>query len=78
MTDLTLIESDVFDELLEKAITLDVMLENNLMRNTFVGWNFNTEVATRKANFLAKYVTIPVNLDETIADKLEEMMDHDK
>ena len=72
MTDkLTLIEDKVLDELLEKAFAFD------LLQNPICGYVINQidwkQVEIDKANFLTKYVTVPVDLDETIMDGLEKL-----
>lgn len=74
MTDnLTLIESEVLDELLEKAILYDIIAEENQLFYETDWDEINKKIATRKANFLSKYIDVPINLDETLADKLEEI-----
>lgn len=72
MTDkLTLIEDKVLDELLEKAFAFDQL------QNPICGYVINQidwkQVEIDKANFLTKYVTVPVDLDETIMDGLEKL-----
>lgn len=64
---LTLIESEVLDELLEKAILYDLVINPRLIPE-----NINKDVMIRKANFLSKYIEIPLDINETIAEKLEE------
>lgn len=64
---ITLIESEVLDELLEKAILYDLVINPRLIPE-----NTNKDVMIRKANFLSKYIEIPLNANETIAEKLEE------
>ena len=75
MTDnFTLIESEVLDELLEKAIHYDIFYETNNQPMYEIDYaKLNKKVATRKANFLSKYIDVPINLDETLADKLEQL-----
>lgn len=70
---LTLIESEVLDELLEKAILYDIIAEENQLFYTEDLEDINKKIAIRKANFLSKYIDVPVNLNETLADKLEEI-----
>lgn len=65
--DLTLIESEVLDELLEKAILYDLVINPRLIPE-----NINKDVMIRKTNFLSKYIEIPLDINETIAKKLEE------
>lgn len=71
---LTLIENEVLDEILEKAIAYDILNEHNKI--VIPNDHFNKDIMLRKANFLSRYVTIPLELDETIADKLEEKYDN--
>lgn len=76
MTDnFTLIESEILDELLEKALYYDIIFceMNNLPMYEIDYIKLNKDVATRKANFLSKYIDVPINLDETLADKLEQL-----
>lgn len=70
---LTLIESEVLDELLEKAILYDIIAEENQLFYETDWDEINKKIAIRKANFLSKYIDVPINLDETLADKLEEI-----
>ena len=72
---LTLIENKVFDEILEKAIMYDITVENMDNHDTITISNidFNKQLMLRKANFLSKYITIPLDLDETLVDKLENL-----
>ncbi len=72
MTDkLTLIEDTVLDELLEKSFAFDQL------QNPICGYIINQidwkQVEIDKANFLAKYVTVPLDLDETVVDGLEKL-----
>jgi hypothetical protein len=70
---LTLIESEVLDELLEKAILYDILSEENQLYYE-TDWNeINKRIAARKANFLSKYIDVPIDLNETLADKLDEL-----
>ena len=70
---LTLIESEVLDELLEKAILYDILSEENQLYYETDWDEINKRIAARKANFLSKYIDVPINLDETLADKLEQL-----
>lgn len=70
---LTLIESEILDELLEKAILYDILSEENQLYYETDWDKINKRIATRKANFLSKYIDVPINLDETLADKLEQL-----
>ena len=72
MTDnLTLIENKILDELLEKAFAFDQL------QNPICGYVINQidwkQVEIDKANFLTKYVTIPIDLNETVVDGLEKL-----
>ena len=74
MTDnFTLIESEVLDELLEKAILYDILSEENQLYYETDWDEINKRITARKANFLSKYIDVPINLDETLADKLEQI-----
>ena len=68
---LTLIETEVLDELIEKAFAFDQL------QNPICGYVLNQidwkEVEIDKANFLKKYVDIPIELDDSIIDGLEKM-----
>ena len=68
---LTLIESDVLDTLLEKAFLYDIIAENNQLMYEEDVDEINKQVEIRKANFLSKYVEIPMKLDDTIMDGLD-------
>ena len=71
--DLTLIETDVLDELLEKAFAYDIISEDNQLMYE-EDWNeINKQIEIKKNNFLNKYVNIPIELDETIIDGLEKI-----
>ena len=72
MTDnLTLIQDKVLDALLEKAFAFDQL------QNPICGYVLNQidwkQVAIDKANFLTKYVTVPIDLNETVVDGLEKL-----
>ena len=65
---LTLIESDVLEELLEKAFAWEVHQEygNELM------WDAkNKKIMQKKEDFFSKYIDVPVALDESIVEGLE-------
>ena len=68
---ITLIENEVLDELLEKAFAFEQL------QNPICGYVLNQidwkKVEIDKANFLTKYVEIPVELNETIVDGLEKL-----
>ena len=63
---LTLIESNKLEQLLEKAIEYDIMIEANHKDNINY-YELAKERARRKANFLKDYVTIP--LDDLIDEE---------
>ena len=71
--DITLIESEKLDELLEKAILYDILAEENQLLYTEDLEDINKKAAIRKANYLAKYIEIPMDFDDTIVDKLDEL-----
>lgn len=71
---LTLIESEVLDELLEKAFLYDILSENNQLMFEEDWPSINKQVIIKKANFLSNYVTIPlVDLDGTIEEGLKKL-----
>ena len=70
---ITLIESEKLDELLEKAILYDIITEENQLLYTEDLEDINKKAAIRKANYLAKYIEIPMDFDDTIVDKLDEL-----
>ena len=70
---LTLIESEILDELLEKAILYDIIAEENQLLYTEDLEDINKKIEIRKANFLSKYIDVTIDLNETLADKLEEI-----
>lgn len=70
---LTLIESEVLDELLEKAFLYEIISENNQLMYEEDWPNINKQVKIRKNNFLSTYVNVPMEFDETIVEGLEKM-----
>lgn len=70
---ITLIESEELDTLLEKAILYDIIAEENQLFYTEDLEDINKKMAIRKANYLAKYIEIPMDFDDTIVDKLDEL-----
>lgn len=68
---ITLIESEKLDELLEKAFAFDQL------QNPTCGYILNKidwkQVEIDKANYLAKYVEIPMDFDDIVVDKLDEL-----
>ena len=70
---LTLIESDVLDEILEKAFLYEIVSENNQLMYEEDWPNINKQVKIKKNNFLSKYVNVPMDFDETIVEGLEKM-----
>ena len=70
---LTLIESDVLDEILEKAFLYDIVSENLPLMYEEDWANINKQVEIKKNNFLSKYVNVPMEFDETIVEGLEKM-----
>lgn len=67
---LTLIETEVFDQILERAIAYDLITE---YERCVYPPNFNRSLMLRKTDFLSALVTIPIDLDEDIAEKLENL-----
>ena len=67
--DLTLIETEVLEELLEKAILYDLIEEEYILKQEDP--NINHKVSIKKRNFLSKYINVDINFDETIVDALE-------
>jgi len=70
---LTLIESEVLDELLEKAFLYEIISENNQLMYEEDWPNINKQVKIKKNNFLSKYVNVPMDFNETIVEGLEKM-----
>lgn len=70
---LTLIESDVLDEILEKAFLYEIISENNQLMYEEDWSNINKQVEIKKKNFLSTYVNVPMEFDETILEGLEKM-----
>ena len=68
--DLTLIETDVLEELLEKAFTYDI---EHMSQVHPPASEINKMVQRKKKDFLSKYVNVPLELNETIAEGLEKM-----
>lgn len=69
MSDFTLIETNKFNEILEKALAYDILTEwNNFMYE--VDWFLvNKEIEKRKALFISDYVDINIDLPETNLQK---------
>lgn len=67
---LTLIESEVFDQILEQAISYELITE---YERFVYPPNFNRKLILRKTDFLNTFVTIPIDSKETIAEKLEKL-----
>lgn len=68
---LTIIESEVLDILLEKAFLYDIVSENNQLLYEEDMDTINQQIKIRKANFLSKYVEVSMTFDKTIVDGLE-------
>lgn len=68
--DLTLIETDVLEELLEKAFIYDI---EHMSQVHPPASEINKMVQRKKKDFLSKYVNVPLELNETIAEGLEKM-----
>lgn len=71
-SNLTLIESDKLDAILEKAFIYDILAEENQLIYQEDWAEINKKVEKRKRDFFSCYVEFPLDLDETIVDKLEE------
>lgn len=71
-SNLTLIESDKLDAILEKAFIYDILAEENQLIYQEDWAEINKMVEKRKRDFFSCYVEFPLDLDETIVDKLEE------
>lgn len=67
--DLTLIETEVLEELLEKAILYDLIEDEYILKQE--NPDINHKVSIKKHNFLSKYINVDVNFDVTIVDALE-------
>ena len=68
--DLTLIESDVLDNLVEKAFAWEVYQEYG----TELPWSdANKKIIQKKHDFLSKYINVPVDLSETVVEGLEKL-----
>ena len=67
--DLTLIETEVLEELLEKAILYDLIEDEYILKQK--NPDINHKVSIKKHNFLSKYINVDVNFDVTIVDALE-------
>ena len=70
---LTLIESDVLDEILEKAFLYEIISENNQLMYEEDWANINKQAEIKKNNFLSTYVNVPMEFDESIVEGLEKM-----
>lgn len=71
-SNLTLIESDKLDAILEKAFIYDILAEENQLIYQEDWAEINKMVEKRKRDFFSRCVEFPLDLDETIVDKLEE------
>lgn len=71
---LTLIESEVLDELLEKAFLYDILSETNQLMYETDWAEVNKQVMVKKNHFLSNYVNVPlVDLNGTIEEGLERL-----
>lgn len=73
--DLTLIETSVLKELLEKALIYDAENTQDFVNKNWA--EINKDIMIRKENFLSNYINVPINLDKEIIDKLEEGYKYD-
>jgi len=69
--ELTLIENDVLDELINKAIKFDMGLNNT----SAIYDSRKKEIERRYLEFVKDYVTIPIDLPLGVAKKMEEVFD---
>ncbi len=68
MNDFTLIETEKFNELVEKVIKFDMGLTNTsvMYKEDLIEYN------ERLANFYKDYVTVPIELPQKVSDKVEQ------
>ena len=64
---ITLIESEKLDDLLTKAFAYDELIEYGE-----INWQ---RVQIKISNYLKSFVTMPMDFDQDIIDKLEEIYD---
>lgn len=69
--ELTLIENDVFDELVNKAIKFDMGLNNT----SAIYDSRKKEIERRYLEFIKDYPTISIDLPPVVAEKMEEVFD---
>lgn len=70
--DLTLIETPVLNEILEKAFAYEILSSDNEPLYEINWSELNKEIEVKKRNFLSKYVNISMDFNEDIINKLEE------
>lgn len=73
--DLTLIETSVLSEILEKALIYDAENTQDFVNKNWA--ELNKYIMIKKENFLSDYINIPINIDKEIIDKLEEEYNYD-
>ena len=69
MSDFTLIETDKFNEILEKALAYDILTEWNSFMYEVDWFLVNKEIEKRKALFISDYVDVNIDLPETNLQK---------
>lgn len=69
--ELTLIENDVLDELINKAIKFDMGLNNT----SAIYDSREKEIEKRYLEFIKDYVTIPIDLPPEVTEKMEKVFD---
>lgn len=72
---LTLIETSVLSEILEKALIYDAENTQDSINKSWA--EINKDIMIRKENFLSDYLDVPINLDEEVIDKLEKEYKYD-
>ena len=69
MSDFTLIETDKFNEILEKALAYDILTEWNSFMYEVDWFLVNKEIEKRKALFISDYVDVNIDLPEANLQK---------
>lgn len=69
MSDFTLIETDKFNEILEKALAYDILTEWNSFMYEVDWFLVNKEIEKRKILFMSDYVDVNIDLSEANLQK---------
>ena len=69
MSDFTLIETDKFNEILEKALAYDILTKWNSFLYEVDWFLVNKEIEKRKALFISDYVDVNIDLPEANLQK---------